>query len=61
MSTSVNLPGRAKDSLSEHKKIVQVVVGREGELAERYAREHIRNVKKAVLQSFEKKTKRLSV
>lgn len=61
MSTSVNLPGRAKASLSEHKKIVQVVVDREGELAEKYAREHIRNVKKAVLQSFEKKTKRLSV
>jgi DNA-binding GntR family transcriptional regulator len=61
MSTSVNLPGRAKASLSEHKKIVQVVVNREGKLAEQYAREHIRNVKKAVLQSSEKKTKRLSV
>lgn len=53
MTTSVNLPGRAEASLSEHKSIIQAVVSHNDDLAEKYAREHIRNVKNAVLNHLE--------
>jgi len=54
MTTSVTLLGRAKASLAEHTKIVDAIVNQEADLAEKFAREHIRNVKKAVLGSLEK-------
>lgn len=57
MSTSVSLPGRVKASLSEHKKIVQAVIDRNKRLAGLYARRHINNVKKVVLQSLQEKEK----
>ena len=59
MATSVNFPGRAKASLFEHKKIIEAVVGHKEDLAEKYAREHIRNVKKVVLNRLAEKTKTL--
>ncbi len=57
MSTSVVLPGRVKASLGEHKKIMKAIVSHKPDLAEQFAREHIRNVKKAVLDSLKKEKK----
>lgn len=62
MSTSVVLPGRVRASLMEHKRIMDAVIARKPDLAEQFVREHIKNVKKAVLSSFkdskaDKKTK----
>lgn len=55
MSTSVILPGRVEASLEEHKKIMEAIVSHKSGLAEQFTREHIRNVKKAVLNSLKKK------
>lgn len=57
MTTSVTLPGRAEASLAEHRKIVDAVTSQDTDLAERFAREHIRNVRKAVLDSLKKTNK----
>jgi len=54
MSTSVVLPGRVEASLREHKKVVNAIVSHKPNLAEQFAREHIKNVKKAVLASLRK-------
>ncbi len=54
MTTSVTLLGRAEASLSEHTKIVDAIASQEADLAERLTREHIRNVKRAVLGTFKK-------
>jgi len=55
MSTSMTLPGRgAKISLSEHKKIVEAIIDQNPELAEKMAKEHIRNTRKAVLDWFDR-------
>lgn len=52
MTTSVTLTGRAEASLAEHTKIVDAIARRDADLAEQLSREHIRNVKKAVLSSL---------
>ena len=54
MTTSVTLLGRAEASLTEHTKMVDAIANQEADLAEKFTREHIRNVKRAVLDSFEK-------
>ena len=54
MSTSVVLPGRVEASLKEHKKIMDAIVSHKPDLAEEFARKHIRNVKRAVLSSLKK-------
>ncbi len=54
MSTSVVLSGRVEASLKEHKKIMEAIVSHKPDLAEQFAREHIRNVKRAVLNSLKK-------
>jgi len=55
MSTSMTLPGRgAKISLSEHKKIVEAIIDQNPELAEKMAKEHIRNTREAVLDWFDR-------
>ena len=58
MSTSVILPGRVKASLEEHKKIVNAVITHNPSLAEQFAREHVKNVKMAALNSFKDKTRK---
>ncbi len=54
MSTSVVLSGRVEASSKEHKKIMDAIVSHKPDLAEQFAREHIRNVKRAVLNSLKK-------
>lgn len=57
MTTSVTLPGRAEASLAEHRKIVDAVASQDTDFAEKFAREHIRNVRKGVLGSLKKTNK----
>lgn len=54
MSTSVVLPERVEASLEEHKKIMKAIVSHKPDLAEEFARKHIRNVKRAVFNSLKK-------
>lgn len=58
MSTSVVLPGRVEASLKEHKNIIKAVVDRKPDVAEQFAREHIKNVRKAVLNSLKNKQRK---
>ncbi len=44
------LPGRAKKSLAEHQKLIRLIENRQGELAEKVLRSHIRDLRNAVLQ-----------
>jgi len=55
MSTSVVLQGRIEASLKEHKKIINAVITCNPDLAERFARKHVENVKMAVLNSLKDK------
>jgi len=59
MSTSVVLPGRVEASLKEHKKITDAVMSHKSNLAEQFAREHIKNVRKAVLVSLKSEKNKL--
>lgn len=52
MSTSVILPGRAANSLAEHERIMDAIVKGDADLAERFAREHVKKVKEAVLENL---------
>jgi DNA-binding GntR family transcriptional regulator len=45
---TIALPGRARKSLAEHRAILQFVVKRQGDLAERHLRAHIRDLRRAV-------------
>ena len=59
MSTSVVLPGRVKSSLEEHKKIMTAVISHTADLAEQFARQHIKHVRKAVVVSLKGKKNKL--
>lgn len=47
---TIVLPGRAKKSLTEHRKIIYFIKRRRGDLAEKYLRAHIRGLRKAILK-----------
>lgn len=57
MSSSVMLPGRARASLQEHKRIIDAIASRKPSLAEKFAREHIREVQEAVLAPLNREEK----
>lgn len=40
---NIRKPGRASETLEEHKKILQAIIDGNGELAEKYTTEHVRN------------------
>ena len=50
--TSLSRPGRYKDTLEEHKKIVEAISERNIELAQALAREHIENAEQIFLNSL---------
>ena len=52
-AASLARPGRSKTALEEHKKIVEALSERNGELAARLAREHIENAENAMIASME--------
>jgi DNA-binding GntR family transcriptional regulator len=56
-STTLASPGRMKDTLEEHKKIVDAVAERNTALAQQLAQEHIDNAENSMLDLLEKKIK----
>ena len=52
-AASLARPGRSKTALEEHKKIVEALSERNGELAARLARERIENAENAMIASME--------
>lgn len=51
---SLHSAGRIQDVLVEHHRILQALVDRDAEMAERYAREHHENTAKALIDLLEK-------
>lgn len=54
-TASLSTPGRMKDALEEHKKIVEAVSERNVELAQQLAREHIENAENTMLDVLNEK------
>lgn len=54
-AASLSTPGRSKTALEEHKKIVEALSERNGELAAQLAREHIENAENAMILQMEEK------
>ena len=51
-TTSLSQPGRSKDALDEHRKIVEAISERNAELAQVLAREHIENAEQSMLNAL---------
>ncbi len=56
-TTSLSFPGRMKIALEEHRKIVEAVSSRDGELARRLAQEHIENAENTMMGMIQHDTK----
>jgi DNA-binding GntR family transcriptional regulator len=56
MASSVNIPGRAEESLKEHKNILTPPEERNPNLAEEYMKLHIRNTKEVALRTYLEKS-----
>ena len=54
-AASLSKPGRSKTALEEHKKIVEALSERNGELASQLAREHIENAENAMICQMEER------
>lgn len=54
-AASLARPGRSKTALEEHKKIVEALSERNGELASKLAQEHIENAENAMIASMKEK------
>jgi DNA-binding GntR family transcriptional regulator len=48
-TTSLSNPGRMKEALEEHRKIVEAISSRDGEAARRLAQEHIENAENCLM------------
>lgn len=55
-TTSLSLPGRMKVALEEHRKIVEAISSRDGELARKLAKEHIENAENSLMSMIRKDT-----
>ncbi|NLU50716.1 MAG: GntR family transcriptional regulator [Syntrophomonadaceae bacterium] len=53
-STSLSTPGRMKEALEEHKKIVEAISERNVALAQELAQEHIENAENSMLEALRK-------
>jgi len=51
-STSLAFPGRMKEALEEHKKIVEAISDRNTALAQQLAQEHIENAENSMLEAL---------
>lgn len=51
-TTSLSQPGRSKNALEEHRKIVEAISDRNAELAQSLAREHIENAEQSMLNAL---------
>ncbi len=56
-TTSLSFPGRMKIALEEHRKIVEAISSRDGELARRLAQEHIENAENVMMGMIQHDTK----
>jgi DNA-binding GntR family transcriptional regulator len=52
--TSLSSPGRMKDSLEEHKKIVEAIQSRDIQVARQAAQEHIENAENVLMECLKK-------
>ncbi len=48
-ATSLSYPGRMKNALEEHRKIVEAIAARDGDLARKLAQEHIENAENSMM------------
>lgn len=53
-STTLAYPGRMREALEEHKKIVEAISERNAALAQQLAQEHIENAENSMLESLQK-------
>lgn len=51
-ATSMGYPGRMKDMLDEHSRLVEAIAQRNGKLAEKLAAEHLENAEQTLLQDM---------
>ncbi len=51
-TTSLSQPGRSKDALEEHRKMVEAISDRNVEVAQNLAREHIENAEQSMLNAL---------
>lgn len=56
-TTSLSYPGRMKTALEEHRKIVEAISSRDGELARSLAQEHIENAENILMNMIQKDKK----
>lgn len=56
-TTSLSYPGRMKIAVEEHRKIVEAVSARDGELARKLAHEHIENAENAMMKMIQQDKK----
>jgi DNA-binding GntR family transcriptional regulator len=52
----INIPGRAEESLKEHKNILKALEEGNPNLAEEYMKLHIRNTKEVALRTYLEKS-----
>ncbi|HBE77022.1 MAG TPA: GntR family transcriptional regulator [Firmicutes bacterium] len=52
-TTSLSFPGRMKIALEEHRKIVEAISSRDGELARKLAEEHIENAENTMMNMIQ--------
>lgn len=50
--TSLSFPGRNKESLQEHKQLVEAIQARDSQLARQLAQEHIENAENVLIESI---------
>lgn len=53
---SIQIPGRAIQSIQEHAKILQAIKQRDSQLAQQYMKEHIESVERSITDSSPKET-----
>lgn len=56
-TTSLSYPGRMKNALEEHRKIVEAISSRDGEQARRIAQEHIENAENSMMSVIQQDKK----
>lgn len=56
-TTSLSYPGRMKDALEEHRKIVEAISSRDGEAARKIAQEHIENAENSMMNMIQQNQK----
>lgn len=56
-TTSLSYPGRMKTALEEHRKIVEAISARDGELASKLAHEHIENAENSMMSMIQQDKK----